>query len=529
MCGIFGFTKAPDRELLLKMGESLRHRGPDAQGFWQDENCSLGLDRLAIVDIAGGMQPCVSNGIVSVMNGEIYNFIELRSELEAFGHKFSSDHSDAELLPAAYLQWGEEFVSHLDGMFAVAIWDARSRRLLLARDHVGKKPLYYGFVGKRLIFGSEIKAVRCAGLGGTICKEALACFLQKKNTTAPLTIYEDIKQLLPATLAVWDGEKLQQKNYWKPNFNGEWEGSEVEYAAMILRELERAVEIRCRTDVEFGAFLSGGLDSSLIATLAARRTKKQLQTFTLCYDEPIAGKDEDERFAQMVADKIGAKRHILRIGHEDVWSALPSVLGAFDEPFSATISPYFLCSLVAKYVKVALAGDGADEIFGSYKTHRDAALLGGEALNKTLEEEFCDQLPNQVLTYADRLSMAHSVEVRSPFLDRRLVEMVGRIPSRYKIKNGEVKYILKVAAKELLPQQLIWRKKEGFVLPVWRWMESVWSERVNEVLNESDMYERFGIDKSDVLMLLAEFKNGAPHHAKIWGFVNLAVWSRGNR
>lgn len=572
MCAIFGFVAPKNSSVLKKMSESVLHRGPDSQGFWESDGCSMGLDRLAILDIAGGTQPCIYDNITSVMNGEIYNFKELRLELEGIGYFFKSDHSDAELIPAAYLEWGLDFVSHLDGMFAIAVWDNRTRKLILARDHVGKKPCYYATREGGIYFASEIKALLSIGFGSQISDNAVISFLTKKSIEAPMSIYTDIKQLPPAMVVVFEnGIIVQERKYWLPKFDGSLLlADEEEYTDMITDELLRAVKIRCNMDVEFGSFLSGGLDSSLISTLTATHTSRRLKTFTLVYEDDIAGKNEDERFASIVAENIGADRYMYRLGHEEVWNSIPSVLASFDEPFSATISPYFLCSLVAKHVKVALCGDGADELFGSYFTHRYSAQMDTDGaggadnlawrqklaifsdeelsemfgrniktatiqkagvhattqLHKTLESEFCDQLPNQVLKYADRLSMAHSVEVRTPFLDRHFIELVGHIPSNLKIKNGEVKYILKKVALKFLPEELVFRPKEGFVLPIWGWMDTVWKDRVKKTLQTSDIPIDFGIRREYIEKLLKEWDAGVKHHAKIWSLLMLYIWNR---
>ncbi|AFL69729.1 asparagine synthase (glutamine-hydrolyzing) [Sulfurospirillum barnesii] len=572
MCAIFGFVAPKNQELLEKMAQSLRHRGPDDRGFWQSDECSLGLDRLAILDIKGGMQPCVKDTIVSVMNGEIYNFQALRIELESLGYAFSSNHSDAEVIPFAYKEWGLDFVDHLEGMFAIALWDSVLQNLILVSDPVGKKPCYYTLEKGDVYFASEIKALLHVKPNPSICEKALYAFLAKKTVASPYSIYEDILQVPPATMMIFhQGVLVNERRYWTPCFDGSLVfSSEDEYVKLITESLERSVKMRAQMDVEFGAFLSGGLDSSLVATLTAQHTSKQLETFTLVYEDSIEGKDDDERFAQIVAERIGAKRHIYRLGHEEVWSSLSKVLRAFDEPFSATISPYFLCSLVAQHVKVALCGDGADELFGSYFTHRNSAKLdeiknyqlsnglwrkklnvfsdeelsmlfgkyistpelffgGAHAitqLHQTLEGEFCDQLPNQVLKYADRLSMAHSVEIRSPFLDRSFIELVGHIPSSLKIKEQEVKYILKKVALQFLPKELVFRPKEGFVLPIWRWMDSVWKDRIKETLKMSDINVDFGIQQAYVDSLVREWENGASHHAKIWSLVVLTIWNK---
>ncbi len=572
MCAIFGFSGIKNRILLEKMSNALWHRGPDSKGTWESEECSMGLDRLAILDIDGGMQPCAYKHVVSVMNGEIYNFKELRRKLEGLGYVFKSDHSDAELIPAAYMEWGLDFVNHLNGMFAIAIWNTNTKELILIRDFTGKKPCYYSVRGGEVYFASEIKALLAAGFGTGISKKAVVSFLAKKSVEAPLSIYDDIKQIRPASIVVFkNGVIIDEINYWAPRFDGSLQlANDEEYVSLIVNQLMLSVKNRCDMDVEFGSFLSGGLDSSLITTLTAMNSSKKLKTFTLVYEDDIHGKSDDEKFAAIVADRIGADRYIYRLGHEEVWSSMPAVLSAFDEPFSATISPYFLCSLVSRYVKVALCGDGADELFGSYFTHRHSAELDSDdvldsdntewrkkllvfngselsemfgihttatplreageyattQLHKTLESEFLDQFPNQVLKYADRLSMAHSVEVRSPFLDKDFIELAGHIPSDIKIKNKEVKYILKKAALRFLPHELVYRPKEGFVLPIWKWMDTVWKERIKKTLLLSDISSDFGIRKEYIDRIVKEWEGGAPHHAKIWSLSVLSIWNR---
>lgn len=573
MCAIYGFVAPRSGEKLSMMGIALRHRGPDESGRWESDQCSMGLERLAILDIEGGKQPCVSGEVVTVLNGEIYNFRALRRELEQKGHRFVSDHSDAELIPAAYREWGERFPEHLDGMFAIAVWDAARQKLLLVRDPAGKKPCYYGFRGDELYFASEIKALRAVGIGEKVSEEGLISFLSKKSVESPLSIFEAIVQLPPATVAVFkNGKKSDERRYWRPKFDGALILSdEEEYVELLDQALIEAVRKRCDMDVEYGAFLSGGIDSSLIATLSSKYAGIRLKTFTLAYEDSISGKDEDERFAAEVARNIGAERFVYRLGHAEAWNSMRDILGAFDEPFSATVSPYFLCGLVSKHVKAVLSGDGADELFGSYLTHRrsaqmDDGVLANEEnsrwraslsvfsdeelsvlfgkkvcgvpyakahnhaatqLHQTLESEFLTQLPDQVLKYADRLSMAHGVEVRSPFLDKRFIELAGHIPSALKIRGGEVKYILKKTALRHLPPELVFRPKEGFVLPVWRWMDTHWRDRVKENLLESDMVEMYGFSRPFMEKIVAEWAAGAPHHPKIWSLLMLSLWNGG--
>jgi len=588
MCGIYGFTGSKDQSLLKKMGSTLYHRGPDNTSVYETNGFSLGITRLSIVDIEGGYQPWknIASKVSVVCNGEIYNYRELRELLLRKGYRLKSDHSDTEILPYLYLEYGLEFINKIDGMFAIALYDSEKDTLFLIRDRVGKKPLYYREEKGVLYFASEIKALLCVGNKPDINQNALSEYFSHKNSVAPETIYKDIYQLEPAMyLEYKDKGILQKKKYWNLSFTGEnTSASRADIESELMGLLEQSVKKRIDIDVEYGVFLSGGLDSSLISAIAQEYSPNRLKSFTLSYNDDIAGKNNDTEYAEHFSKTLGTQHYNLVLDKDEVFSNLESVLRSFDEPFSGTISTYFLSKYISEHVKVALSGDGSDEIFGSYLTHRLSSMLDNSDnmdiykdsadyqkmiemniqkntnwrdsfsvfsyeeqmqlllqpvkkqvpcldilnqthLHQTLESEFSGQLPNQILAFSDRLSMAHSLEIRSPFLDTKFIEFVARIPSKYKIEGKEVKSILKAASLKYLPRDLAYRKKEGFVLPVYNWIEAQYYSHVKSYVLDSNIYA--DVNRKYVELLFSKFEKHKNNHVQVWSLYNYAIWKEG--
>lgn len=608
MCGIVGFTGEKNSKLIAQMNNEIFHRGPDNSGLFESDQLTLAMRRLSIVDIDQGNQPYFffDKSIVVTFNGEIYNHKELREELIKDGYMFSSDHSDGEIIPNLYLKYGVDFVNRLNGMFAISLYDANNNKLFLFRDRLGKKPLYYTTINKRLYFASEIKSLLYIEHDFKIDKKSLINYLQLKDTSAPNTIYQDIKQLMPASYIAYDISKkvFTQNQYWSLNFTNKLNLSEVEISDKLTELLEDAVKIRTQCDVEYGAYLSGGLDSSLITSMIVKNHNTNVKTFSLGYKDDFKNKQSDLYHAKELSKKLGTNHYEYILDSKEVFDELSNVLKAFDEPFSGTISTYFLTKLISKHVKVSLSGDGADELFGSYLTHRlsnpmeyyfsiakeDFTLLSNlekkslkpfdtpnqfnflktiadkdikiwrnnlnvfnddelnllfnneidifnpynninytsaTTLDKCLEIDQQELLPNQILPFIDRLSMAHSVEVRSPFLDYRVVEFASKIPSSLKIKDAINKYILKIAANKYLSKDIINRPKEGFVLPVYQWIEKEYFDIVKTKILNSHMIDDFEFNKNYIEDLLSQFKIEKKQHAKVWSLYSLAVWYEG--
>jgi asparagine synthase (glutamine-hydrolysing) len=619
MCGICGFTGEKNNAVLTSMANAIRHRGPDEDGYYADGKVNLAIRRLSIVDLETGQQP-ISNEdgtIWVIFNGEIYNHVELRSQLESKRHSFKTDHSDTEVIVHLYEEYGEDWPIHVNGMFGVALWDNREEKLLLYRDRIGKKPLYYAFKNHQIVFGSEIKAIlKHPLISRDLDCRALYHYFGLKNISAPATAYADIRQLLPGHFLVWHQGKTWVQPYWKLDFSHPLtDVSEEEAAQYLLQLLEDAVKLRMQCDVQYGAYLSGGVDSSSVVAMMRKHQSKPVVTFCLGYeDEPqgqFFGKAQDIAYARQMAERLGTEHYEYIIDAKQFADHMPDVLSAFDEPFSGTISTFFLSILMKKHVKVALSGDGADELFGSYLAHRlafpiqsylllkdrgktewddlekhdmesirpfdspdqfrflksiasrdlaawrgklavfsngersqlltreflhasgypeiedayqalEGKLTAKDVLNKSLEMDQMELLPNQVLPFVDRLSMAHSIEVRVPYLDYRIVEFSNRLPGNLKIKNGIVKYIHKKAMERLLPIDLVQRPKEGFVQPIYSWIHGELKGWVEERLDSLDA-EIFNLEY--VKTLKGTFQSGDQAvNSKVWNLVCFGLW-----
>ena len=623
MCGIAGFSGSPDNDLLKKMCHLLVHRGPDEEGYHCDKDISLGIRRLSIVDIDGGKQPVTNEteDIWGIINGEIYNHIDLRKNLIKRGHSFRSNHADSEIMIHLYEEYGDKWPNYTNGMFGAAIWDKKAEKLLLFRDRIGKKPLYYSINNGQIIFASEIKSIL---INPKVSKDydfnALYHYFGMKNISAPRTAYKQVEQLLPGHVLSWHHGGMEVRPYWKIDFSQiQNDIDEEEAAGHLFRLFENAVKLRMQCDVPFGAYLSGGIDSSSVVAVMSENHSKPIKTFCLGYeDKPegqFVGKFEDLRAARAVADRLGTDHHEYIIDARQFAEGLPAIIVAFDEPFSGTISTYFLSILIKKHVTVALSGDGADELFGSYLAHRlafpietylalkakgadsindygveaknrlhpfddppqfsllqkiashrisqwrdrlcvfdtveknhlltdqflenvidleaenlyaaiEAGLTATDALNRSLEVDQKELLPNQILPFVDRLSMAHSIEVRVPYLDYRIIEFTNRLPGKLKIKDGIVKYIHKKTMQRLLPEDIVWRPKEGFVQPIYSWMHGSLKNWIIENLRALPM----NWIRSDYLNeLIEKFRSGDRSlNAKIWNLVCFNLWYQHN-
>lgn len=614
MCGICGFTGPRNDVVLREMAGSIFHRGPDEDGFYSDGRINLGIRRLSIIDVTTGHQPIHNEdrSIWTVFNGEIYNFQELRKKLEERGHNFYTDHSDTEVIVHLYEEYGKEFVHKINGMFAIALWDERQEKFILIRDRMGVKPIFYAMTGDHIVFGSEIKAILAnPSYQREINYEALYHYFTFKNVPAPLTAFQGIFALSPGERLTFSNGNISKDRWWKIRFdeNGEYEESYIKET--ILSLLEDATKLRMTSDVPFGAYLSGGLDSSSIVALMTRFTDKPVKTFSLGYEDELKNKEADLYYARKVSKAFKTEHHEYIMSYEELTDEIENVILAFDQPFSGTISTYFLTKLIAKHVKVALSGDAADELFGSYLSHRTAQPMyhfkrlyqkvregtltdeeeelfrpcdirfledlflkseGDEAkwrylltvftdeekeyflspyfksklngvgsfdlvkqyfndtssrdpLNRVLEMEWNSQLPDQVLAFVDFLSMAHSVEIRSPFLDYRLAEFVATIPGKMKIRNGNVKDILKRTVEPLIPEGITKRPKEGFVLPIFDWMVEKLKDYSTDVLSEKRLRKHHFVNIDAVKNMLDAYYSGHKNLAvKVWNLMMLQVW-----
>ena len=618
MCGICGFTGKEDKTVLKRMADSIIHRGPDEDGYYSDGSVNLGMRRLSIIDLTTGHQPIHNEdkSLWTVFNGEIYNATELRKELTEKGHRFYTDHSDTEVIVHLYEEYGRNFVHKLNGMFAIALWDKREGKLLLARDRMGVKPLFYSDINNIVIFGSEIKAILChPAYSRDMNYEGICHYFTFKSIPAPFTAFNGIYSLLPGEMLIFSNWNITREKWWKICFTENEEYEELYVKKRILELLEDATRLRMISDVPFGAYLSGGVDSSSVVALMTRFTDRSVKTFCLGYEDELKNKEADLYYARKVSKAYKTEHYEYIMSSQELVEDIENVITAFDQPFSGTISTFFLSKLIKQHVKVALSGDGADELFGSYLSHRVAQpmyhfkelkaevkaeeewnsfidkkkdlfapcditflealfkksrgdevawryslylfsdeekdalftenfrrrsnaasslnLLKGHfknlsaknPLNRILEMEWNTQLPDQVLAFVDFLSMAHSVEIRSPFLDYRLVEFVATIPGDMKIKNGNVKNILKKAVESLLPESITKRPKEGFVLPVFEWMVEKLKGYSMSVLS-AERLKRHNLFNPEVVgNIMQSYHSGNRSNAgKVWNLMMFQVW-----
>ncbi len=387
MCGICGIIhrdpeRAVAREQLARMAERLRHRGPDDSGTYvrgdrpagppdaaSPRNAGLGMARLSIIDVAGGHQPMANeDGFVwAVCNGEIYNFRELRDDLQARGHAFRT-RCDAEVLPHLYEEHGERLVEHLRGMFAIALWDDREGRLLLARDRLGQKPLVYHDDGERLAFASELQAlVEAPGVPRQVCAEALDLYLTYQYVPAPLTIYEGVRKLPPAHVLVMTAEETRLERYWDLPAAPDARLDDAQACEVLRERLTEAVRMRLVSDVPLGAFLSGGIDSSIVVGLMAREMREPVRTFSIGFGER---KYDELDYARMAARRFGTDHREFKV-EADAVELLPQLVRHYGEPFadSSAIPTWYLSQRTREHVTVALSGDGGDEAFAGYQRY----------------------------------------------------------------------------------------------------------------------------------------------------------------
>jgi asparagine synthase (glutamine-hydrolysing) len=567
MCGIAGFVGTGDRDVLARMTQRLAHRGPDGEGLWIDQSnrVFLGHRILAIVDLANGQQPMLSadRQLAITFNGEIYNHRELRQELEAAGHQFQSDHSDTEVLLYAYRQWGPKMLTRLNGMWAFAIYDAATQNLFLSRDRFGKKPLFYYFDGSTLVFASELTSlILHPEVPRSFDQESLKKLFAYGFIPAPRALLENVRKLPGGHWMKFDLGKgqIEIQEYWRFEFDPfpkVPKEPEREWGPELIRLLETAVKRRLEADVPVGVFLSGGIDSSLVATLATRH-QSVVETFNIGFTE----KSFDEReYAQLMAKRLSTQHFEEVFSIDHCLEFAPSVAQNLDEVFGdSSILPTTLVSRLARTrVKVVLGGDGSDELFAGYDPFQAlrfaspyhkltpkaghaviqalanrlpvshvnmsldfkvkrmlrglsysqeywlptwmgplheaeiADLFGApvspeelyseaiEAWNEPTARTDVDRtmqfylrlyLPDDILVKVDRASMAYGLEARAPFLDIDLVNFVRRIPSEFKLRGRTTKYLLKEAARSLLPAEVIDRKKKGFGVPIGKWFQS---------------------------------------------------------
>lgn len=617
MCGIAGFihrdASMPVDELALRnMTSSLRHRGPDDVGQFIGPGVALGHRRLAILDPACGKQPMSAplGNVVLTFNGEIYNFVELRDELAGLGFAFRTS-SDTEVLLSAYLAWGTDMFPRLNGVWAFALWDSTKQILLLSRDRVGEKPLYYADMGSGIVFASEPKAILRFGHAPAPALGSLNLYLSLGYVPGEDSFFTGIKRVKPGEYLMIDRTRVTHHRYWSLPIikNGDMRRDRPRVYADFAGLLSDAVRIRMRSDVPYGAFLSGGLDSTSIVLAMNEHTEAPVSTFTIGF--PGTGNDE-RALARLFADAAGTHHHEQVLARDQAMLSVRNIVDVFDEPFgdSSAAAVGLVSQLAVRHVKMALSGDGGDEALSGYDAYRIERLLGiagaiprgmFDALVataqpvigamsraafglRTLQRHlatarmgFCDRLatkaswidqatlqalfpgllreaisprdyigdslrevshldgyyqlmhfhfntslPDDMLTKVDRMSMAHSLEVRAPFLDHRLIELLSGVDKSIKTRGLKAKTVLRETVGRHLPRDILAARKRGFSLPVDDWFRSAESAAA---LHAAALRSRLPVDLRVLRILIDEHRSRSAHYGGfLWILLVLFTW-----
>lgn len=613
MCGIAGFflqNGAADPEMVHRMCAQIVHRGPDDEGVRVSGSCGIGMRRLSIIDLVSGDQP-ISNedgSIWTVYNGEVYSYQALRERLISQGHRFRTN-SDTETVIHLYEQDGVEGVKQLRGMFAYCLWDERQQQLYLARDRFGKKPLYYTQTAQGFFFASELKCLRAAGVPLEIDDQAMRMYLQFGYVPEPWSIYKGIKKLPGGCwMTVGRGGKIQQGRYWSvppPVEEAEPGFTERDAIEEIRRVFDESVRLRMIADVPLGAFLSGGIDSTLVVASMAMQSKAPVRTFSMGFEDT----DFNELPLAQVVSKHYGTEHTEFIVKPDQVSLISKIVHHCDEPFadSSAIPTYLVSEAAAQHVKVALSGDGGDEFFGGYwsffdadrrrwfdgipqvartaisaladglpygakgknylramsrpnsieryfeggtltmyylrrqvlrpewmlpadigflkATFGDAILENADPVSQAMHFEAMVKLTGDILVKVDRMSMANSLEVRSPLLDQELAELAGRIPNRWKTRDGKGKLILLKALGVRIPKELLNRPKRGFEVPLGSWFRGPLREYLRDHLTSKSFEQREITVAKKVHAMLDEHDSGRRDNSVfLWLLLVLELW-----
>jgi asparagine synthase (glutamine-hydrolysing) len=620
MCGITGILSPSQRQVIVPMTDAITHRGPDACGYYRDEHVALGNRRLSIIDLTTGNQPIANEAgnLQLVCNGEIYNSPELRRQLSP-RHQFRT-RTDIEVILHLYEDFGTDCVKHLRGMFAFALWNKDDRTLFLARDHMGQKPLFFCQTGEHFLFASEVKAILASGLvAPEIDLEGLWHYVSMRFMPDRYSLFKGIQKLPAGTSLHWQRGVIKLERYWDLRFTDKNQRSEGEIADELDALLFDTVRMHLLSDVRVGAFLSGGIDSSLISAMTAKASGESIPAFSIGVKEQ--GFDELP-YARQVVACYGMEAHE-RVVQADLIRLIPQMVHHMDEPadpFGAGV--YLVSGVASEVVKVALTGDGGDESFAGYDRFAGQRLLDyycllpewfrrtfvqklvermpdsfgyksaaqkarwlnelslygreeryahsmsflrftqaakqqlfterakdqiddydstqkiltffesqnvEELIDRMLYTDLMTRMPDHLLVTVDRMSMAHSLEARSPLVDYKVVEYAAALPGHTKLRRGQLKYILKKVAARYLPLELIERKKQGFGFPLALWMRTELRPFIRNLFAESRFVEVGIFDPAYLNQLIEQHTAGqVDHNYRLWLLINLEIWYRLN-
>jgi len=627
MCGICGIYGRTGDDTLANMMSAMIHRGPDSDGSFRSNKIQLGMRRLKIIDLDGSEQPITNEtgDIILVCNGEIYNYVSLRSMLQDRGHVFKTQ-GDVEVIVHLYEEYGQSCIQHLDGMFAFAIWDQTRNQLILARDRLGVKPLYYCKLPDKLIFASEIRSIIASGEAPQVLDDAaIMNYVRFPAIPGPLTIYQQIDSLLPGHMLQYTSAGSRVIEYWDVDFqkSSGHEYSPEESVEIIREKLTESVKKRLMTDVSLGAFLSGGIDSSAIVGIMGQLLNKPVKTYSIrfCGEDKSYEWFDDASFAVKIAKAFGTEHTELTVTGRDVEDQLLRAVWAMDQPSGDAIQYYIVSGHAARDVTVALSGTGGDEVFAGYEwfkeirkieeIHKRVGFISPKLANSLLKKmsrlkrsyelgpirrkiqtllagrqgfsaryqlnrrmyhandyyhlfspdfiartidyaqlqeprieklsERCEGLDpvtqmsymqlksdmvNLLVRDQDAVSMAHSLEVRLPMIDHKLIEAAARVPSDMKLNGDTEKYVLREAMKKVLPRSITRRTKKGFMFPMSDWMRNELKPVISSCLSRESVKKRNIFNPETVGHLVRDFYTGKQPFFKIWNLALFELWCR---
>lgn len=589
MCGIAAVLDRSGRWVeqpeLLRMTDAMRHRGPDDEGWYAGHGVGLGNRRLAIIDLtAGGHQP-MSNEDGSVWityNGMLYNYRELRRELVSAGHRFRSS-SDTEVFVHAYEEWGDDCLKRFDGMFAFAIWDGRERRLIAARDRFGVKPLYWTEHDGRLVLGSELKVVLSAGVPRRVDARAVVEYFTFQNLFSDRTLFAGVHALPAGCMLAADADGIEVKRWWDYEFDPDGSRSLESWGGEVRGALEAAVDRQLVADVPVGSYLSGGLDSGSLVALASQRAPR-LMTFTGGFDlTSVEGLElvfDERTSAESLSSRFRTEHYEMVMHEGDMAYALPDLIWHLEDlRVGMCYQNYYIARLASKFVKVTLSGAGGDELFGGYpwRYEKVADLHESAAFERAYFDYWCRLVPpaehrsfftaatreaaagldpfdvfrdvlapvrgldphskalyferktflNGLLVVEDRVSMAHSLEARVPFLDNGLADLAGRIPSQLLCSGSAGKPVLRAAAAGLLPDDIVRGRKQGFSPPDRSWYRGPTMDYIRAMLLDERSLSRGWFEPDAVRRTISEHIEGRINHRLLlWSLLSFEWWNR---
>lgn len=601
MCGFCGYINTKDKNIIKKMTDEIAHRGPDDESYYKDDNIAMGFRRLSIIDLKGGRQPMTNedDSLVITFNGEIYNFKDIKEDLIKKGHIFKTN-ADTEVILHGYEEYGEKVLDKLRGMFAFVIWDKNKEKLFGARDHFGQKPFYYGIMNDTFMYGSEIKSfLRHPDFKKEVNKEALKPYLTFQTSVLEETFFKGIYKLLPGHFFTYDVKikKININKYYQIKFKPKKQDFD-KLVDKIDKTITSSIDTHLISDVPLGAYLSGGIDSSYVASYL-----KPDKTFSVGFDYENFN---EVPLAKELSDILKIQNINELIKSEDFFSSISNVQYYADEPTAnlSAVPLYFLAKLARKHVKVVLSGEGADELFGGYPFYKEddliikyrktvpkfirtgiknivsimpefhgknfltkggskvedyyignAFVFGNKEANKALSDKYKSDvtfqsitkkiydevkdeddltkmqyldmhfwLPNDILLKADKMSMAGSLELRVPILDKEVFELASTIPTEYKLSHNTTKYVLRKAASKRIPKQWYTRPKKGFPVPIIKWFREEKYYNIAKEMFNKDFVKEFFNQKYLNKILDEHYKGKKNHCRKIWTVYVFLVW-----